>query len=182
VDPDFDETKYGFRTLTELMHVGAREGIFKMQRDRQGAWRVTVDATGEADAAEREEEALERAAAASAAGNARGGAEVGAAPRSAAAELEDDFPADESRWEEAPTRATADAADGQGDAEDGVWEEEPLAAGSASETESAESEGAPGSTPRKRTSRRSTAKPGAKSSSRGRRGGAKKKSPKLAET
>lgn len=41
VDPEFDEADYGFRTLTELMHMGEREGIVKMQRDRQGAWRVT---------------------------------------------------------------------------------------------------------------------------------------------
>lgn len=41
VDPEFDEERYGFRTLTELMHHGEREGIVKMVRDRQGAWRVT---------------------------------------------------------------------------------------------------------------------------------------------
>jgi uncharacterized protein (TIGR00288 family) len=41
VDPDFDEETYGFRTLTELMHLGQREGLLRMQRDRQGAWRVT---------------------------------------------------------------------------------------------------------------------------------------------
>lgn len=47
VDPDFDEAQYGFRTLTEFMHAGEREGIVKMQRDRAGAWRVTA-AEGEA--------------------------------------------------------------------------------------------------------------------------------------
>ena len=41
VDPEFDEATYGFRTLTELMHFGQREGLLRMQRDRQGAWRVT---------------------------------------------------------------------------------------------------------------------------------------------
>ena len=41
IDPDFNEERYGFRTLTELMHLGQREGIVRMQRDRQGAWRVT---------------------------------------------------------------------------------------------------------------------------------------------
>jgi len=41
VDPDFNEETYGFRTLTELMHHGQREGLLRMQRDRQGAWRVT---------------------------------------------------------------------------------------------------------------------------------------------
>jgi uncharacterized protein (TIGR00288 family) len=50
VDPDFDETAYGFRTLTELMHLGQREGLLRMQRDRQGAWRVTPT-TGEGGAA-----------------------------------------------------------------------------------------------------------------------------------
>lgn len=50
VDPEFDETAYGFRTLTELMHLGQREGLLRMQRDRQGAWRVTPT-TGEAVAA-----------------------------------------------------------------------------------------------------------------------------------
>jgi len=40
-DPTFDETTYGFRTLTELVHLGQREGILRMQRDRQGAWRIT---------------------------------------------------------------------------------------------------------------------------------------------
>jgi len=54
VDPDFDEEQYGFRTLTELMHMGEREGIVKMQRDRQGAWRVipVVGATNGAAAAD----------------------------------------------------------------------------------------------------------------------------------
>jgi len=51
-DPDFNEETYGFRTLTELMHLGQREGLLRMQRDRQGAWRVTpVSAPGEASAA-----------------------------------------------------------------------------------------------------------------------------------
>jgi uncharacterized protein (TIGR00288 family) len=51
VDPEFDEATYGFRTLTELMHLGQREGLLRMQRDRQGAWRVTpVSAASEAPA------------------------------------------------------------------------------------------------------------------------------------
>jgi uncharacterized protein (TIGR00288 family) len=50
VDPEFDETAYGFRTLTELMHLGQREGLLRMQRDRQGAWRVTPT-TGEGGSA-----------------------------------------------------------------------------------------------------------------------------------
>ncbi len=55
VDPDFDEEQYGFRTLTELMHMGEREGIVNMQRDRQGAWRVTPGA-GVADGAGSDDE------------------------------------------------------------------------------------------------------------------------------
>lgn len=47
VDPEFDEAAYGFRTLTELMHLGQREGLLRMQRDRQGAWRVTPTTGGE---------------------------------------------------------------------------------------------------------------------------------------
>jgi uncharacterized protein (TIGR00288 family) len=41
IDPGFDEEAFGFRTLTELMHMGQREGLVRMQRDRQGAWRIT---------------------------------------------------------------------------------------------------------------------------------------------
>jgi uncharacterized protein (TIGR00288 family) len=47
VDPEFDEQAFGFRTLTELMHLGQREGLLRMQRDRQGAWRVTPTTTSE---------------------------------------------------------------------------------------------------------------------------------------
>jgi len=45
-DPDFDEQAFGFRTLTELAHLGQREGILRMQRDRQGAWRISSLAQG----------------------------------------------------------------------------------------------------------------------------------------
>jgi uncharacterized protein (TIGR00288 family) len=48
VEAEFDEQRFGFRTLTELMHQGEREGIVKMIRDRQGAWRVSP-ATGSFD-------------------------------------------------------------------------------------------------------------------------------------
>jgi uncharacterized protein (TIGR00288 family) len=44
-DPGFDEQTYGFRTLTELVHLAQREGIVRMQRDRQGAWRITPAGT-----------------------------------------------------------------------------------------------------------------------------------------
>ncbi len=69
VDPSFDEETYGFRTLTELMHLGQREGLLRMQRDRQGAWRVTplsasagetAKAQGEAEATPSEASGLER--------------------------------------------------------------------------------------------------------------------------
>jgi uncharacterized LabA/DUF88 family protein len=185
VDPDFDETRYGFRTLTELMHVGAREGIFKMQRDRQGAWRVTVDA----EMAEREEGAPERAAAAAAGGDAGREVAVGEPLPTSADDLDDDFREEEPRWggaaaldadddsddSDEPARAVGDPFEDDGDE----------ASGDALDA-SAEAEAAPeadsGPSQRKRTSRRSTAKTGAKSSSRGRRGGAKKKAPKATET
>ena len=51
VDPEFDEAAYGFRTLTELMHLGQREGLLRMQRDRQGAWRVTPTTGGDGSGA-----------------------------------------------------------------------------------------------------------------------------------
>ncbi|HYC21671.1 MAG TPA: NYN domain-containing protein [Candidatus Bathyarchaeia archaeon] len=41
IDSDFDEQAFGFRTLTELMYLGQREGVLRMQRDRQGAWRIS---------------------------------------------------------------------------------------------------------------------------------------------
>jgi uncharacterized protein (TIGR00288 family) len=41
IDADFDEQAFGFRTLTELMYLGQREGVLRMQRDRQGAWRIS---------------------------------------------------------------------------------------------------------------------------------------------
>jgi uncharacterized LabA/DUF88 family protein len=175
VDPDFDETRYGFRTLTELMHVGAREGIFKMQRDRQGAWRVTVDATGEADTAE-------RAAAAAAGGESGGDTAVGEALRGDGDgdDGEDALAGDESRWDDAPVRAAVDVAHetrrGDGQTSDESGPEYPFEAGAEAAADDSAS-----SAPRKRTSRRSTAKTGAKSTSRGRRGGAKKKTAKATE-
>ncbi len=92
VDPEFDEADYGFRTLTELMHMGEREGIVKMQRDRQGAWRVTPmdggDATngGASDGPVADPEAEAALAAATAAA---------AAALSGDADPEADGPADE---------------------------------------------------------------------------------------
>ena len=37
---EFDETRYGFRTLTEMAHEAQKAGLIAMQRDRVGAWRV----------------------------------------------------------------------------------------------------------------------------------------------
>jgi uncharacterized LabA/DUF88 family protein len=39
---EFDETRYGFRTLTEMAHEAQKAGFLAMQRDRVGAWRVSV--------------------------------------------------------------------------------------------------------------------------------------------
>lgn len=43
---EFDESRFGFRTLTEMAHEAQKAGLLSMQRDRVGAWRVTA-ATGE---------------------------------------------------------------------------------------------------------------------------------------
>ncbi len=40
VEPDFDERAFGMRSLTELTRVAEREGLLRMQRDRQGSWRL----------------------------------------------------------------------------------------------------------------------------------------------
>jgi hypothetical protein len=103
VDPDFDETAYGFRTLTELMHLGQREGLLRMQRDRQGAWRVTPTtgtegATTPAEvgwtqsAVARYVEETERGVAAPADGSGEPTGEVETSP-SSLAEPRDDAPA-----------------------------------------------------------------------------------------
>lgn len=180
VDPDFDETKYGFRTLTELMHVGAREGIFKMQRDRQGAWRVTVDA----ETADREEGTPERAAAAAAGGDAGREIAVGGVPQVDADDLDDDFREDEPRWSGAAAAAASEDADEPPAGEETAPEDDGDEASGDAFDASAEPDGDAGPPARKRTSRRSTAKTGAKASTRGRRGGrggAKKKAPKATE-
>jgi uncharacterized LabA/DUF88 family protein len=75
VDPAFDERKYGFETLGDLMRACQRDGLLRIERDRQGGMRifpgniappessapgveepVTADASGEADAATAQEE------------------------------------------------------------------------------------------------------------------------------
>jgi uncharacterized LabA/DUF88 family protein len=193
VDPDFDETRYGFRTLTELMHVGAREGIFKMQRDRQGAWRVTVDAVLDSDALERDadgrdEDASERAAAA-VAGASHPGHETGASLPS-----DDEFEED-ARGEAFERPATTprhffdeprpDDRDFDRPVDDDETDEEPGEMGvEADEQAPATTAGEPetaAATKRKRSSRGRSKSPTSKSSSRGRRGGAKKKAAKATE-
>lgn len=190
VDPDFDETRYGFRTLTELMHVGAREGIFKMQRDRQGAWRVTVDAVADPEAFDREadgrdEETSERAAAA-VAGAAHPGHEASVslpshedldedtrdhayepAPQPIFHHHHDDVPAEDRDLDRPEDEDDAYAAD---DATDEV-----AAVGEEGEAESA------GPAKRKRSTRSRSKTSSGKTSSRGRRGGAKKKAAKATE-
>src|SRR4051794_16316576 len=39
VDPAFDERRYGFASLNDLMRAAQREGLFRMERDRQGVMR-----------------------------------------------------------------------------------------------------------------------------------------------
>ncbi len=40
VDPAFDERKYGFGTLQDLLRACQREGLFRIERDRQGVIRL----------------------------------------------------------------------------------------------------------------------------------------------
>src|SRR5690242_14253131 len=39
VDPTFDERRFGFATLNDLLRACQREGLFRMERDRQGVMR-----------------------------------------------------------------------------------------------------------------------------------------------
>ncbi len=39
VDPSFDERRYGFASLNDLLRAAQREGLFRMERDRQGVMR-----------------------------------------------------------------------------------------------------------------------------------------------
>jgi uncharacterized LabA/DUF88 family protein len=39
VDPSFDERRFGFATLNDLLRACQREGLFRMERDRQGVMR-----------------------------------------------------------------------------------------------------------------------------------------------
>ncbi len=40
VDPTFDERRYGFETLGDLMRACQREGLLRIERDRQGGMRI----------------------------------------------------------------------------------------------------------------------------------------------
>ena len=40
LDKNFDERRYGFRGILDLLHQAQREGLIKLQRDRRGAWRI----------------------------------------------------------------------------------------------------------------------------------------------
>ena len=40
VDPTFDERKFGFGSLVDLLRAGQREGLFRIERDRQGVIRL----------------------------------------------------------------------------------------------------------------------------------------------
>jgi len=129
VDPEFDETAYGFRTLTELMHLGQREGLLRMQRDRQGAWRVTPT-TGAEGAGAAAEVGWTPAAVARYAGE---GAK-------AAGEPGDEAPAEI----DSSSAHSADESEPAGDADTraAAPDDEPAAAAPA-ETADADSEGAP---------------------------------------
>ncbi len=39
-DPNFDERKYGFRGILDLLHQAQREGLIRLQRDHKGVWRI----------------------------------------------------------------------------------------------------------------------------------------------
>ncbi len=38
--PTFDERKYGFETLGDLMRACQRDGLLRIERDRQGGMRI----------------------------------------------------------------------------------------------------------------------------------------------
>ena len=150
IDPEFDEESYGFRTLTELMRLGAREGLFKMQRDRQGAWRVTIET------AERESDV-----------SLPSGAEGEREERAAAEPPETDRAAGASPGGEAgseePERELAGAG-GAAAAEKGPEAAEPARESGSAKADEPPAE-KPAAAPRKRTAARSTSKSGTKKAS-----------------
>ena len=62
---EFDESRFGFRTLTEMAHEAQKAGLLSMQRDRVGAWRVTAG-SGATSASGETTDAADSAAAATA--------------------------------------------------------------------------------------------------------------------
>lgn len=58
---EFDETRYGFRTLTEMAHEAQKAGLIAMQRDRVGAWRVSLPEEGAATGGDKAEKKAEAA-------------------------------------------------------------------------------------------------------------------------
>jgi uncharacterized LabA/DUF88 family protein len=40
VDPTFDERRFGFRGVLDMLHQAQRESLLKLQRDREGVWRI----------------------------------------------------------------------------------------------------------------------------------------------
>jgi uncharacterized LabA/DUF88 family protein len=60
VDPLFDERRFGFGSLVDLMRACQREGLFRIERDRQGVMRIfagnVMQPVHDSTAAQREEE------------------------------------------------------------------------------------------------------------------------------
>lgn len=48
VDKNFDERRYGFRGMLDLLHHAQREGWLHLQRDRKGVWRIFATAPAQA--------------------------------------------------------------------------------------------------------------------------------------
>jgi hypothetical protein len=51
VDPNFDERRYGFETLGDLMRACQRDGLLRIERDRQGGMRIFPGNIGQPSAA-----------------------------------------------------------------------------------------------------------------------------------
>ena len=51
IDKNFDERRYGFRGVLDLLHQAQREGMVKLQRDHKGVWRIFAVATPAVSAA-----------------------------------------------------------------------------------------------------------------------------------
>jgi hypothetical protein len=102
VDPSFDERRFGFGTLQDLLRACQREGLFRIERDRQGIIRLFPGTIMQA-AASRDEEALRRDAETRAgnysnAGDAQGwgGGEEVPPSDASAAEPVDEYPPEQS--------------------------------------------------------------------------------------